>query len=291
MTSVVAMLPLVYQEFKAAQSLYRKAPRLLSEQERAHVRQIAARQYAIEARVLESEEARGVCVPDATLTAAQREIRGRYQDEAEFAADLMANGLTEAGLREALRRDLAVEAVLERVSSGASRVSDVELEIFYHLHRDRFMRPERRSARQILITINDRFPENRRDAALTRIREIRDQLRLSPDRFAEQAMKHSECPTALQGGLLGEYQLGQMFPELERMLFSLDAGQVSDVAETHLGFHLLRCDAIVDAKLAPFPQAAPRIREILQRRRAQLCQRAWVKQLYQPSASAERIAR
>ena len=289
MTSVVAMLPLVYQEFKAAQSLYRKAPRQLSEKERAHVRQVAARQYAIEARVLESEEARGVCVPDATLAAAQREIRGRYQDDADFAADLAANGLTEPGLLEALRRDLAVEAVLERVSSGAARVSDVDLEIFYHLHRDRFMQPERRRARQILITINDRFPENRRAAALTRIREIRDRLRLAPERFAEQAMKHSECPTALQGGFLGEYQLGQMFPELERILFALDAGQVSDVAETHLGFHLLRCDAIVDAKLAPFTQAAPRIREIVQRRRAQHYQRAWVRQLFQPSTLAEQI--
>ena len=102
-------------------------------------------------------------------------------------------------------------------------------------------------------------------------------------------MKHSECPTALQGDLLGEYQLGQMFPELERILFSLDAGQVSDVVETHLGFHLLRCDAIVNAKLAPFTQAAPRIREILQRRRAQRYQRAWVKQLFQPSTSVEQV--
>lgn len=289
MTLAVEMLPLVYQEFKAAQSLYRMAPRLLSEQERAHVRQVAARQYAIEARVLESDEARGVCVHDATLAAAQREIRGRYRDDSEYVTDLAANGLTEAGLREALRRDLAVDAVLERVSSRAAPVSDVELEIFYHLHRDRFVQPERRSARQILITINDQFPENRRDAALTRIREIRNRVRQAPGRFAEQAMKHSECPTALQGGFLGEYQPGQLFPVLERILFSLGAGQISDIAETHLGFHLLRCDAIVRARLAPFAQVAPRIRNVLRRRRMQSYQRAWVKQLFQPSALAERI--
>jgi peptidyl-prolyl cis-trans isomerase C len=287
--SAVAERSLAYQEFKAAQSLFGKPPRQLDDAERDRVRRVALRQYAIEAKVLEAPEARGVCVPEATVDAAQREICARYADEAEFLADLEANGLAEGELAEALRRDLAVEAVLERVSVRAERVTDTDVEIFYHLHQARFALPERRAARQILITINDQFAENARPAALARIREIRERILRDPQRFADQALKHSECPTALQGGLLGEYVAGQMFPELEAGLFALPEGGVSEIIESHLGFHLLRCEAIVPATVAAFDQVAPRIRESLQNQRARACQRAWIKQLFAPAAAAQPV--
>jgi peptidyl-prolyl cis-trans isomerase C len=283
--SAIAERCLAYQEFKAAQSLFGKAPRLLDAAERDRVRRVAVRQYAIETRVLESPEARGVCVPEATVDAARREIRARYAEASEYLADLEANGLNEAGLADALRRDLAVEAVLERVSARAERVTDTDLEIFYHVNRERFVLPERRTARQILITINDQFAENARPAALARIREIRDHVLRDPQRFADQALQHSECPTALQGGMLGEYVRGQMFPELEAGLFALAEGSVSEVIESHLGFHLLRCEAIVPETVAAFSLVAPRIREILQSQRARACQRAWIKQLFAPAAA------
>lgn len=288
--SAVAERSLAYQEFKAAQSLFGKAPRLLDAAERERVRRVAVSQYAIEAKVLEAPEARGVCVPEVTADAAQREIRARYGEESEYLADLEANGLTEGGLADALRRDLAVEAVLERVSARAEPVTDTDVEIFYHVNRERFALPERRTARQILITINDQFAENARPAALARIREIRERVLRDPQRFGDQALKHSECPTALQGGMLGEYTRGQMFPELEAGLFALAEGGVSEVIESHLGFHILRCEAIVQAGVASYTQVAPRIREILQGQRARSFQRAWIKQLFAPAAPAQSAA-
>lgn len=284
--TAVAERSLAYQEFKAAQSLFSKAPRQLDAAERERVRRVAARHHEIEARVLEAPEARGVCVPEATVAGAKREIRARYADASEYLADLEANDLTESELAEALRRDLAVEAVLERVSARAEQVTDTDVEIFYHLNRARFVLPERRTARQILITINDQFAENARPAALARIREIRERVLRDPQRFADQALKHSECPTALQGGMLGEYVAGQMFPELEAGLFALPEGGVSEIIESHLGFHLLRCEAIVAATVAELAQVAARIRESLQTQRARACQRAWIKQLFAPAAAA-----
>lgn len=276
----VADVSLAYQEFKAARALYGKAPGLLAAGERERVRQMAARQYAIEARVLAAPEAQGVCVPEVSLDAARREVRSRYGQESEYLADLAANGLDDAELAQALARDLAVEAVLERVSAGAEPVGDTDVEIFYHLHRERFALPERRTARQILITINNQFAENARPAALARMREIRARAVREPGRFADLALQHSECPTALQGGLLGEFVRGQMFPELEAALFALTAGGVSEIVESHLGFHLLLCETIVPAGAASFEQVAGRIREILQGQRAQALQRVWIKGLF-----------
>ena len=37
--------------------------------------------------------------------------------------------------------------------------------------------------------------------------------------FAEAAMKHSNCPSGLQGGDLGEFGPGQMVPEFDEVVF------------------------------------------------------------------------
>ena len=230
-------------------------------------------------------EASGVCVPHATLDAALAKIRQRYADGEEFAADLGANGLDLPGLEAALRRELAVEAVLDKVSSEAPPVSDIDAELYYRLHIDRFLQPERRRASHILITINDQFGENRREAARARIGDIAERLSRQGARFAEQAAKHSECPSALQGGVLGEYRRGQLFPALDAVLFALRAGGLSEVVESPLGFHILRCDAILPPGTTPLQQALPRIRALLAESRVRSVQREWLRRILRGGAT------
>jgi hypothetical protein len=51
------------------------------------------------------------------------------------------------------------------------------------------------------MAINEDLPENTRAAARSRIDAIPERLLEKPAPFAEQTLKHSECPTALQGGV------------------------------------------------------------------------------------------
>ena len=276
---------LAYIEFKTARALYDKQLSALGAAERREVRRVAVRQQAIESRVLVAPEAGGVCVPQATLDAALAEIRQRYADGEEFAADLGANGLNLPGLEAALRRELAVEAVLDKVSSDTPPVSDIDAELYYRLHIDRFVRPERRRASHILITINEQFGENRREAARARIGDIAERLSRQGARFAEQAEKHSECPSAMQGGALGDVRRGQLFPALDAVLFALPAGGVSEVVESPLGFHILRCGAILPSGTIPIQEALPHIRALLAESRVRNVQREWLRRVLRGSAS------
>jgi len=104
-------------------------------------------------------------------------------------------------------------------------------------------------------------------------------LQKEPGRFEEQALKHSECPTALDGGKLGDLPRGKLFPELDQALFELKAGEVSGVLESELGFHVLRCDAITEANILSMAEAKPHIRKLLEQKRKRVCQQAWVKQV------------
>jgi nitrogen fixation protein NifM len=271
--------PLAYLELKAAQNLFGKAPTELAAEQRDKVRRMADRQYSLEARVLRTPEARDAIVPEASLQAALEEIRKRYPEHDEFAADLARNGLDQAGYLEALERELKVEAILEKVGSQAAQVSDIDVELYWQYHPDQFRRPETRHARHILVTVNPEMADNTAEVAHARIEAIAARLAKEPKRFEEQALKHSECPTALQGGSLGEVPRGQLYPELDAALFALHPGQISGVLESPLGYHLVLCEAIDQERVLGLDQARAPIRAMLEQRRRRVCQQAWLKQL------------
>ena len=268
-----------YLALKAAQKLYGKSPSALQPEEFERAQSMAQQQHRLEARILAAVEARDAIVPPSTLKAAMQEIRGRYPSEEEFAGDLARNGLDEASLAIALEREMKVEAILEKVGAQAAKVSDMDVELYYQYHPEKFRRPETRLARHILITINEAIAENTRAEAGRRIATIQARLAKEPQRFEEQAQKHSECPTALDGGKLGDLPRGKLFPELDKALFEMKAGEVSGVLESELGFHVLRCDAITEAGVLGYDQAKPHIRKLMEQKRKRICQQAWMKQL------------
>lgn len=273
------MTTLAYYELKAAQALFEMRPSALDEAQSRRARAVARRYAAIESAVLGSTEAAGVCLTPAAVDAALAEIRARFPDEDAYAEEMAAAGLAPHALAAALERELKVEAVLARVGAGAAAVGAVEAEIFYYSHLDRFRVEETRFARHILITVNDDFEDNRRERARERIAAIAARLATSPDRFAEQAMKHSECPTALGGGQLGQLRRGQLYPELDAALFALDAGAVSAPVESPLGFHLVRCDALRPARTLAFSEVASSLRARLGEERARKASQRWLEGL------------
>jgi nitrogen fixation protein NifM len=270
-----------YLTLKLARELYGKAPGGLAAEERQRVDAVALRQRQIETRVLSTPEAAAVVLPASALAQSLAQVRGRYESEDAFLADLADNGLSEAELRQALERDLLVDAVLEGVASRSPAVSDADVEIFYLMHQERFRQPEVRTLRHILVTINDDVPGSGRDEAHDRIDAIRERLLKSPERFEEQALKHSECPTALNGGLLGEVPRGKLFPELEPAVFSLAVGELSQVLESNLGYHLVRCDGIQAAGVVPLAAISEKLRRHLEDSRRSKAQKAWIAALFQ----------
>jgi peptidyl-prolyl cis-trans isomerase C len=268
-----------YLALKAAQKLYGKATDALQTTEFERVQKVAQQQHQVEARVLAAPEARDAMVPPSTLAAAMREIRGRYKSEDEFVNDLARSGLDEAGFAKALEREMKVEAIMEKVGTRADAVSEMDVDLYYQYHPEQFRRPETRLVRHILITINDGIAENTREEAGRRIAAIQARVVKEPQRFEEQALKHSECPTSLDGGKLGDLPRGKLFPELDKVLFEMQAGEVSGVIESELGFHILRCDVVSEAGVLNYDLAKPLIRKLLEQKRKRACQQAWLRNL------------
>jgi nitrogen fixation protein NifM len=268
-----------YLTLKLAAKLFSKPPEALAADELKRVRTVAARQREIEAMILGTPESANVMVPQASIEACLQEIRSRYGSEEDFQADLERIGLDLASLRQAVERDMVVEAVLDKVGARAAAVSDTEVEIFWFMHRERFRRAETRVLRHILVTINETLAGSERPAAGASIGAIRSRLLKDPARFAEQALKHSECPTAMNGGLLGKVPRGQLYPELEAAAFALGEGGLSEIVETELGYHLILCETIDGERHSRFDEVRQTIREHLEQQRRGICQKAWINSL------------
>jgi len=268
-----------YLILRIALNTHQKNPMDLSAEQLKQVHHQAHHQLELETKILASQEATEVIVPAQQLQAALAEIQARYDDEEEFIRDLAKNQLDIEGFQAALYRELRVTAILERVAARAGAISEGAVEHYYHTHEEKFHLPETRTVRHILITINDDYEENRRDAARERILHLSDRLKRQPELFAELAQRHSECATALQGGLLGRVQRGQLYAELDQVLFMMQEAQISQLVESELGFHLLFCEKIHFPAHIPLEAAYPKILELLQKHQRALSQRNWLAQL------------
>ena len=272
-------MPLAYHRLRVAQARFGMAPPQLNEAQRLQVAREAERSVALESRVLATPEAETVQLESYRIDQAVAEITARYGDRVEMLQDLALSGLDESSLRESLARELRFDGVMSRLVMDLAEPEEEELQQFYEKNRQRFTRPERRRARHILITLNDDYVDNSRSVAQGRIEAIISTLGGRSDQFAELASSHSECPTAVEGGLLGDIRAATLYPELDQALFSMQEGEVSDVIESEMGLHLLYCVAITPGHTMGFDEAKPRIRSYLMAQQQRQHQQGWLHSL------------
>lgn len=268
-----------YHLLRNALNGYHKNLSQLDPNEYTQVHHKASKSYALESLVIASPEADGLVISEQQLDDSLAAVAERYASRDEFLSDLESNGLDEEGLRKALYRELMFDSVMQRVAARSAEVNELDVHLFYEMHHERFQTPETRVASHVLITINPDYPENTREAALERMRQVSDKLAGRGNRFEEFAKRYSECPSAMEGGKLGEVSRGQLYERLDTILFKLEEGGISDIVESELGFHILYCEKIKSARSVPLSKAAPRIREVLQERQRRNCQKSWLQSL------------
>jgi len=271
---------LAYLVLKNALNLYQKNPHELDATQRAAVVKQARVQYDIESKVLSSSYAQQIQLEPSQIDAALTQVKNRYPDEQTFIQDLAQHGMTPDNFYQALSRELTVETIFDTIGAASSElISEVDAQIYYYLHPNQFQQPEKRTVRHILITINEELAENTREAAKNRLTKIANTLQHHPQQFIEQAKKFSECPSALEGGLIGSIPRGKLYPQLDEVLFSMRQNHISDLVESPMGFHLLWCEKIIKARLIPFAQIKEQLLKQLKTRYQRIAQKQWLSKL------------
>jgi peptidyl-prolyl cis-trans isomerase SurA len=77
-------------------------------------------------------------------------------------------------------------------------------------------------------------------AVKEKLRDLRRRV-LDGENFATLAILYSEDPgSASNGGELGFYGRGELYPEFEAVAFKLKDGEISDIVETKAGYHIIQ---------------------------------------------------
>jgi peptidyl-prolyl cis-trans isomerase C len=164
------------------------------------------------------------------------------------------------------RRETADEASMRTLIEQEVQVPQPDIEScrrYYEKNRQRFRSPDIYEAAHILIAAHADDAEGHaraREAATAIIAELREH----PERFTEIAERASDCPSAAQGGNLGQITAGQTTPEFERALRALSPGELTvEPVATRYGFHVIRLERRIEGRELPFEAVAPRIADYL----------------------------
>jgi len=102
----------------------------------------------------------------------------------------------------------------------------------------------------------------KKEEARKKLEDIQKRVQKGED-FAVLAKDFSQDASAAQGGDLGTIPRGRMPKALDDAAFSLKPGEVSNVLETELGFHLIKVHEKKPEKVVPFKEAEEKIRQYL----------------------------
>jgi peptidyl-prolyl cis-trans isomerase C len=165
------------------------------------------------------------------------------------------------------RRETDEEAAIRTLVAQEVRTPEADVaacQRYFEQNRRRFQSPDIYEAAHILFAAAQSdaqgYAQARADAEA-----VLGILKQQPQRFAELAQAHSACPSAVQGGNLGQITAGQTTPEFEATLVVLALGEIApEPVATRYGFHIIRLDRKHEGRELPFELVQGRIAEYLQ---------------------------
>ena len=207
-----------------AEEIRRSLPRL---EEKALEQAIGAKLLLDRARQLD------IPVSAADIDAEVAKVVAQVGGEENYRKALAAQHMTDSAFRKELEKGAKVNRLVGQACASVPEPTEKEVADFYAAHKSEYVEPEQVLCRHILVKGDG--PES-----LKKIGEIRERIVADKADFAEEAAKHSDCPSGRQGGSLGWFGRGMMVPEFDKAAFELEKGGVSEVIKTQFGHHIIR---------------------------------------------------
>ena len=147
-------------------------------------------------------------------------------------------------------------------------MSEKEIEDYYQSHReDKFHNPKEAKVRYISIPLPPGTDANQKKAAQARADGIVKEARGGKD-FSQLAKLESNDPSAEKGGDLGWVVAGQLPPPIEKAIFALKKGAVSDPMETPAGLQIFKVEDFKEEKTQSLKEASAEITKTLKAEKA-----------------------
>jgi len=200
-----------------------------------------------------------------------------YPSHQSFLDDILKDGITIETYRDRLAYDMLVNKVAStRYEERKKQLSSDEVHRFYENNRQLFAQPESVSIGHIFIKITEDADDKKWEEAKKKLQK----LRKSKEDFRSLAKKHSQCTSTKQGGDLGFYFRGQLYPKLETSAFKLKVNAISQPVESKDGLHLIKLyEHRNQGFMPPFEEIKDQVEKVAKTEQAQRIYQEYVDEL------------
>jgi len=165
------------------------------------------------------------------------------------------------GLRETDEEALVRQVIEQEVK--VPRPTEMDCRRYYQQNRARFRTPAISEASHILLSASKSDTKAFADRRVEAERLIAS-LSGRAAHFAKLARAVSDCPSAAQGGNLGQLSPGQTTPAFEAALAKMTPGGISaEPVESPYGFHIIHLHRRIEGRELPFEAVRKRIANYL----------------------------
>lgn len=170
--------------------------------------------------------------------------------------------VTQEEVTKSIEGNLLRKKLLDK-KSGKVTPTAKEIKDYYANNKDRFKKSEEVLASHILFKFDKDITEEAKKEKLAQAKKVLAEAKKKDANFVELAKKHSEGPTAANGGDLGWFAKGRMIKEFEEAAFNSKKGSVTGPVETVFGYHVIQIRDKKPAFQKTFEQAKAEIKESL----------------------------
>jgi peptidyl-prolyl cis-trans isomerase SurA len=204
-----------------------------------------------------------VDVNEAQIDSAVEDVKRRnHFSDAQLDQALAEQGMTRDAFRKALKKELETYQILQYKVRSRVKVTDEDVKNYYQQHGKEFAGDDAIRVRLIFFAVPKGAPASEEARIRAKAEQVLARIKGGAD-FAATAREVSEGPSRAEGGDLGFLKRGVMLPELERVAFSMQAGQVSGLVRTDPGIGILKLEERRVAGARPFEEVKEEIRDRL----------------------------
>lgn len=200
--------------------------------------------------ILQKFHAVGEFVDEARVQGLIQFISQQYGSPEDLDEILNEEGIDRKQWQKAVRETLAIELMLDREVYAKVNPSEKMVEDFYKKNRNRYRLKKRWRVRQIVSETEEKAQRLRN-------------LIIGGASFVKIAREDSIGPNQDRAGDMGFFTVGELPPEIEKIIRNLKGSDVSRVVQTSSGYHLFQVTERRLGGIQPFKDVSESIRSEL----------------------------
>jgi len=231
--------------------------------------------------IVQAAEAAKVEIESSEVQSAIDEIKQQNNlDDAGLSAALAAQGLTIAGYKQEMRRQLLRLRAMNTLVAPKVQITDEDVRARYDQMARRTEQVQAVKLAHMLFKLPEHATEQQLAEAKEKASKAIARVKAGEDFAKVAATESDDDSTKATGGELGWFQRGSMAnPEWEPIVFAMEKGDVRGPVTGPQGFHVFMVTEVKRSDLKPFPEMKEQLMRELRRREMDKQTQTWVEEL------------